>query len=124
MNDDLRQVAMAFALHTSRSIVAADGKTEHSEYRLLGSIYPRSMLRDAGLLDEEGRETSAYTLALGRVHVLEALPREERLDLLALLHGAAMVDDDLDRREWQVLTEAAEALGLTGEDLVERVKRD
>lgn len=123
MNDDLRQVAMAFALHTSRAIVAADGKTEHSEYRLLGSIYPRAMLRDAGLIDEHGVETSAYSVALGRLRELEALPREDRLDLLALLHGAALVDEELDLREWAVLTEACESLGLTAEDLVARVKQ-
>lgn len=124
MTESERVVAMAFALHTSRAIVAADEKTEHREFQLLGAIYPRPMLRDAGLIDAHGRDTAAMEVALGRVHELRSLPEATRLDLLALLHGAAMIDDDLDRREWTVLVEACEALGLSAEDLVARLRSD
>jgi len=124
MNDAQRHLAMAFALHTSRAIVAADGRTDYNEFQLLGTIYPRPMLRDEGLIDAHGADMPALELALARVSELRALPEEDRLDLLVLLHGAAMVDDDLDRREWAVLQAAAEDLGLTADDLLRRIKRD
>jgi len=124
MDEELRTVAMAFALHTSRAIVQADGKTEHAEFRLLGTVFPRAMLRDAGLIDEHGDETAAYATALNRVPELRELPEAQRLDLVALLHAAAVADDHLDRREWNVLVVACEQIGLTAADLLDRIRLD
>lgn len=124
LNDDtLKGLELAFAIGHAREIIDADGATDYGEFKLFGAIFPRQLLRDHGFLDEQHAFTPALAAARQEALVVlpEALATAEKLDLLTLLWGTGVADDDLDKREVKVIRRAAEELGVTFEELLAHV---
>lgn len=115
MAQDLERLKLAFAVSIAKSVVDADDRTDHAEFQLFGQIFPRTLLRDHGFLDEDGRFTPALEQAFAeaRATLPAALSPEEKLDVLTIFYGASVADDELDSRELAIVREAAQLLGVS-----------
>ncbi len=122
-DDDLKPLELALAVSLAREIIDADGVTDYAEFKLFGRIFPRALLREHGFVDEHGAFTPALDAARDRA--LQVLPtameHADKLDLLAILWGEGVADDDLDTREVEVLRKAAALLAVPFDDLLARV---
>lgn len=109
-----QHLELAFALEYATRIVAADGVESYEEFRMLGEIFPRPLLRQAGFLDDEGTLTPRFREYQEMAHnVLPGtLGDSEKRDLMQLLFAASAVDD-LAAEEMAPLTEAGVVLGMT-----------
>ncbi len=123
LEEGLNRLKLAFCVSIGRAIVDADAKVDPSEFRLLGQIFPRVMLREEGFVDEQGHFTEALATAwMEACAVLpDALSEADKLDLLTLFHGTSMVDGARDSREDRVIQEAATLLGVPPDVLKARL---
>ena len=121
MDDDTRQhLKLAFVMHHVHAIVAADGEESFQEYQLLGQLFPRALLTDAGFLDD-GQLTARWRDHRDASHrVLPELPRAEREEVFQLLWQACGVDE-MDARELRTLSDAGVALGFTSEEVTQMI---
>jgi uncharacterized tellurite resistance protein B-like protein len=122
-DEELKGLELAFAVGHAREIIDADGTTDYGEFKLFGAIFPRQLLRDHGFIDADAAFTPALDVARERALAVlpAALGKAEKLDLLTLLWGTGVADDDLDKREVQVIRKAADELGVTFEELLAQV---
>jgi len=122
-DEELKGLELAFAVGHAREIIDADGTTDYGEFKLFGAIFPRQLLRDHGFIDDHAAFTPA--LAIAQERALAVLPaslgKAEKLDLLTLLWGTGVADDNLDKREVAVIRKAADELGVTFEELLAQV---
>ncbi|MEZ4320134.1 MAG: hypothetical protein R3F61_21825 [Myxococcota bacterium] len=119
METEHRQyLKLAFALEYASRIVAADGVESFEEYSLLGEIFPRTLLRQAGFLGVDGHLTERFHEYRDMAHnVLPTLvTAEEKQEIFALLFAASAADE-LAEEEMSVLLEAGMALGLEEGDV-------
>ena len=109
-----QRLKLAFLIEQVARVVAADGEQSHAEFKMVGQIFPRPLLRDAGFLDEDDLLTDEWRRAKDQAtEVLASEATEaEREDMMALLYGACAVDE-LEERELVVLREAAMILGYS-----------
>ena len=81
-------------------------------------MFPQTMLVRLGLDDPE-RYAEVRDLAFR--DVASVLDRDEKLQLLGLFFAVCEVDADIDVRELEVVTLAADQLGLSFDDVVARL---
>ncbi len=122
-DENLKGLELAFAVIHACEIIDADGATDYGEFKLFGAIFPRPLLREHGFVDADGAFTEALRQAYQQAKgVLPgALGEAEKLDLLTLLWGTGVADDDLDKREVGVIRKAADELGVSFEALLAHV---
>ncbi len=113
-----QHLELAFALEYATRIVAADGVESYEEFRMLGEIFPRPLLRQAGFLDDEGTLTARFREYQEMAHNVlpSALGDSEKRDLMQLLFAASAVDE-LAAEEMAPLTEAGVVLGMSESDV-------
>ena len=120
MTDALHRdrLKVAFALSISQLLVRADGVIVPDERAFLEEMFPQTMLVRLGLDDPE-RYAEVRDLAFR--DVASVLDRDEKLQLLGLFFAVCEVDADIDVRELEVVTLAADQLGLSFDDVVARL---
>ena len=116
---ELQQLKLAFVLDHVRRIVDADGSESYAEFRFVGQLLPRPLLRDAGFLDDDGGLTSTFEAWCERAraelpHLTDAEQKEE---IFQLLYAACAVDD-LAPEEALVLQDAGRTLGIADSRIV------
>ena len=112
--EETQRLQLAFGVYVIELIINADDRLDYDEMRMVGQIFPRPLLREAGFLDKNNGWTPALEAAQKEAvstlaHTLDA---DQKLDFMRLFWEAAMVDDELEAREVQVLHEAATYLGI------------
>lgn len=116
---DLQELKLAFVLDHVRRIVDADGSESYAEFRFVGQLLPRPLLRDAGFLDDTGGLTPIFEATCKRAHaelpgVTDDAAKEE---IFQLLYATCAVDD-LAPEEALVLQDAGRTLGMTDARIV------
>ncbi|MCB9679734.1 MAG: hypothetical protein H6737_31800 [Alphaproteobacteria bacterium] len=114
MDAEHRQfLKLAYALEYASRIVAADGFESFEEYHLLGQVFPRTLLRQAGFLGEDGHLTERFEAYRDAAH--NVLPQDcshdEKVEIFTLLFACSAADE-LQIEEMGVLLEAGEVLGM------------
>ncbi len=121
--DDQRrdeQLRLAFAMHFTDTIVAADGVVRDQESAFVANLFPPEVVRSLGLEEPAVRREhfdEACTV------LRERLGHHDKLALIGLFFSACYSDGTLDAREMRVLKEAGEQLGLTKEEVVKYLRR-
>lgn len=114
--DQIQRLQLAFVMHHVQRIVDADGEESYQEYQLLGQIFPRALLEDAGFLDGTAL-TSRFRDHRDMAHqVLPGLPKASREEIFQLLYQACAIDD-VDAKELRALSEAGVALGFSEDEV-------
>ena len=116
--DKKQHLELAFALEYATRIVAADGVESYEEFRMLGEIFPRPLLRQAEFLDDDGRLTARFREYQAMAHNVlpQQLSPDEKRDLMRLLFAAGAIDE-LAVEEMAPLTEAGVALGWSASEV-------
>jgi uncharacterized tellurite resistance protein B-like protein len=108
----LEKLKIAFAWQCAYMMVAADGKVVPEERAFMSRVFPETLLHAVELMEEGGRFVESFG-AIKR-QALEVLPTalslEERIELLGLLHEAAMADGTIVPEEVEVFKTAAAML--------------
>lgn len=116
--EKLTRLKVAFVLDYVHRIVSADGVESYDEYRMLGELFPRPLLRDFGFLDDDDELTDVWRDHRDMAHQL--LPSQVavggREDIFLLLYQACAIDE-LAPAELTVLTEAGVALGFDADEV-------
>jgi uncharacterized tellurite resistance protein B-like protein len=112
---DIDSLKLAFTVSSSLKVIEADERIDYQELKFYGQIFPRGLLRDFGFLDDEDNYTAAFEEAQQRALTVlpQAISTEEKLELITLIHGASMADDDLGEKELVELRRAGDLLGLS-----------
>lgn len=116
--ENKQHLELAFALEYATRIVAADGVESYDEFRMLGEIFPRPLLRQAGFLDDTGHLTDRFREYQAMAHNVlpSTLDAGEKRDLMQLLFAASAVDE-LAAEEMAPLMEAGVVLGMSESDV-------
>lgn len=116
--EKLNRLKVAFVLDYVKRIVAADGVESYDEFRMIGEIFPRPLLRDFGFLAEDDELTDVWRDHRDMAHQLlpSQVPVGGREDIFTLLYEACAIDE-LAPEEMRVLTEAGVALGFTSDEV-------
>jgi hypothetical protein len=116
--ENKQHLELAFALEYATRIVAADGVESYDEFRMLGEIFPRPLLRQAEFLDDDGRLTERFREYQVMAHNVlpSTLSADEKRDLMQLLFAASVVDE-LAAEEMAPLMEAGVVLGMSESDV-------
>jgi hypothetical protein len=118
--DRLQKLKLAFAMDFAYRIVDADHEESYEEFQLLGEIFPRALLEQAGFLDNGALNATWRQASEDARAVMPTLDLEDRREVFALLHAASSIDE-LDAREVAVLASAGAALGLTDDQVTELI---
>lgn len=112
---DIDSLKLAFTVSCALKVIEADQHIDYQELKFYGQIFPRALLREFGFLDDADNFTPAFEEAQNRA--IETLPQsistEEKFELLTLIHGASLADDDLGEQELVELRKAGDLLGLS-----------
>lgn len=116
--DKLNRLKVAFVLDYVKRIVNADGVESYDEFKMIGEVFPRPMLRDFGFLGEDDELTDTWRDYRDMAHQLlpSAVPVGGREDIFALLYEACAIDE-LAPEEMRVLNEAGVALGFSEDEV-------
>jgi len=117
-DDDLEVAKLVFCRHTMLRLARVDAVLLPEERRLLDEICPPDVLRDRGLMAEDGTLTAAYVehLERARRELPVRLALADKLALITRFVDMAVIDGDLHHDEGVLLLEAATALGVDPED--------
>lgn len=120
---ELMRLQLAFAYHMIEEVIRSDADLEGAETDYLAEVFPRTLLRDLGFEDAQGRRTEAFAEArdLALVVLPERLTDGEKLGLLDLLVGASAADGVLTAEEADALAAGARMLGVPESSVVERI---
>lgn len=112
---DLDRMRVAFAIQVAQRISEADGILDLSEIEFLMRLFPDSVLRACGFLDEQTRltDTARAWSDQARTALAKQLTTEQKLELVSLFHEACMVDGEMHPSEIRQLMQAAGDLGLS-----------
>ena len=112
---DLSVLKLAFARHVLDTLARSDGFVEVIEQAFVLEACPNAAMQWAGLMDEFGVLTAAYSEAtqeaMERLQV--ELPIDERLGMLGLFFRLCLVDGHFDHGEGSLLYESARHLGIS-----------
>jgi uncharacterized tellurite resistance protein B-like protein len=114
------RLRLAFAMHHTQAIVAADGVVSERETTFVANLFPLDLVGSLGLDDPRVR---AEYFAESRTLLKERLGHHDKLALVGLFFSACYSDGTLDAREMRVLKDAGEQLGLTKEEVVKYLRR-
>ena len=125
MPEDLDLLQLAFAWHAVSEVVRADTELARSELRWVAARFPETRLRDAGLVDADGRVTP--TFATTRDRALARLPDEltagQKLTLLETIADASAADGVLTPEEADAVARFARVLGLADQVWLDHLGR-
>lgn len=119
-NQDVERMRLAFAFTFAQRIVEADGVVQDDEARFMEEVFRPSLLDRLGLGDPAGRK---HWLDASLRQLPEILGYHDKLALIGLFFSACYSDGNLDAREMRVLKDAADALGVERERVVQYLQR-
>lgn len=114
------RLRLAFAMHHTNAIVAADGIVQDRESTFVSNLFPTDLVRALGLESDDAR---ARAFASAKTELPKRLGHHDKLALIGLFFSACYSDGTLDAREMRVLKDAGEQLGLTKEEVVKYLRR-
>lgn len=114
------RLRLAFAMHHTEAIVAADGVVQDRESTFVANLFPLDLVRSLGL-ERPADRASAFEESTTVLR--ERLGHHDKLALVGLFFSACYSDGTLDAREMRVLKDAGEQLGLTKEEVVKYLRR-
>ncbi|MEM6929465.1 MAG: TerB family tellurite resistance protein [Myxococcota bacterium] len=114
---ELADAKLVFMRHYLLQLAQADAKLLPEERALLRTVCPPDVLRDRGLLAEDGTLTAKWVEELERAQQVlpEGLSLETKLAMITTFVDMAVIDGDLHHDEGKTLQEAADALGIDAE---------
>jgi uncharacterized tellurite resistance protein B-like protein len=109
---------LAFSYHALEQIIAADGVLEPGEIAFLQATFSDELMREAGYFDANGERLPRYAAALEEalVELPDRLTLGEKLCLIEIFAEATVADGVLKAVEADVLSAAAEMLGVTTDE--------
>jgi len=112
---DLDRMRVAFAIQVAQRISEADGILDLSEIEFLMKLFPDSVLRACGFVDEHTQltDTARTWSERARTALATQLTTEQKLSLITIFHEACMVDGEMHPSEIRQLMRAARDLGLS-----------
>lgn len=114
------RLRLAFAMHHTEAIVAADGVVQDRESTFVANLFPLDLVLSLGL-ERPADRASAFEESTTVLR--ERLGHHDKLALVGLFFSACYSDGTLDAREMRVLKDAGEQLGLTKEEVVKYLRR-
>lgn len=114
------RLRLAFAMHHTDAIVAADGVVQERESAFVRNLFPADVVRSLGLDSPAAR---AEQFEEARTALRERLGHHDKLALIGLFFSACYSDGTLDAREMKVLKDAGEQLGLSKDQVVKYLRR-
>lgn len=118
-----KELELAFAYHVVQLIVGADAKITSEETVYLSAHFPADILASSGFTTANGSLTERFAMA--RDEALDVLPRvlgrKQKLDLVTMFLGAAVVDDDLQRNESAIVVASSQLLGIPNSEMLEHL---
>lgn len=117
---EVARLRVAFAMHFTDAVVAADGVVQERESAFVANLYPPDFVSAIGLDDPAVRAACRREAA---TRLRDCLGHHDKLALLGLLFSACFSDGTLDAREIRVIKDAGEELGLTKREVVDYLRR-
>lgn len=106
------RLVLAFAASLARSIAGADGMYDAQELHSLNQWFPKSLLKQFGFLDGQGRLNDDFLSA--KKEALLTLPASlnsnEKMHLLGVLYEMASADGEIHEKEFHLIQQAAARL--------------
>jgi len=114
MDSDLALLRLVFSFHVIDHIIHADEHIDPLEIDWMRERYPREVLEEHGLIDEESRLTDTFRdlLAEALMRLPKELSEDEKRQLALTFFDSAMADGEFEAREGKQLEAAAHLLGL------------
>jgi len=110
-----QRLVVAFSQRVSESIVVADGDLHEAEMELLAKVFPLELTERLGMADQATFDTFARR---AETELRDILGYHEKLAILGLLLSICDADGRFGVGELKVLKRAAEAMGLSGDEVV------
>ena len=117
-DDDVELSKLVFLRHTMLRLARVDAKLLPEERALLDEVCPPEVLREHGLMADDGTLTAAYVdrLDRARAELPDVLSLGDKLAMITRFVDMAIIDGELHHDEGVLLLEAATELAVDPED--------